>query len=58
MASINDLSPEDIKNILGLLAQGELQHRIAAKYDLNQGRISELKKGKWGPKVLTGGDRG
>jgi len=47
MASIHDLSPEDINDILGLLAQGELQHRIAAKYDLNQGRISEMKRGKW-----------
>lgn len=30
------------------LKQGELiQSKIAAKYDINQGRVSEVKAGKW-----------
>lgn len=46
MASINDLTPQDIGEIKYLLAQGELQHRIAARFDINSGRISEINTGK------------
>lgn len=46
MASVNDLSPEDIGEIKARLRRGELQHRIAALYDLNAGRISEINTGK------------
>ncbi|MBE7734553.1 hypothetical protein [Devosia faecipullorum] len=46
MASIKDLTPQDIGEIKYLLASGELQHRIAAKFDINAGRISEIHTGK------------
>lgn len=46
MASINSLSIQDIQQIKERLAKGEHQHRIAADYDLNQGRISEIKREK------------
>jgi hypothetical protein len=46
LASINDLTPQDIGEIKFRLAQGELQHRIAAAYDLNAGRISEINTGQ------------
>lgn len=46
MASIETLSVQDIIQIKIRLANGEYQHRIAADFDLNQGRISEIKRGK------------
>ena len=46
MASINSLSPKDVATIKRRLRNGELQHRIAADYDLNPGRISEINTGK------------
>ncbi len=45
MASIKDLSQNDVAAIKSRLLKGELQHRIAADYDLNQGRISEINTG-------------
>ncbi|WP_074219641.1 hypothetical protein [Rhodovulum sp. ES.010] len=46
MASIKNLTAQDLADIKARLAQGEHQHRIAARYDLNQGRISEIATGK------------
>lgn len=46
MASVYDLSPKDIGLIKLRLNRGELQHRIAADFDLNPGRISEINTGK------------
>lgn len=46
LATINDLTPQDIGEIKHRLAQGELQHRIAAAYDINAGRISEINTGQ------------
>ena len=46
MASINGLTHHDVSIIKARLLQGEYQHRIAADYDLNQGRICEIAKGK------------
>lgn len=46
MASIYSLSREDIAIIKARLRRGEFQHRIAADYDLNPGRISEINTGK------------
>ena len=46
MASISELTPSDVSMIKARLLKGEFQHRIAADYDLNQGRISEIAKGK------------
>ncbi len=46
MASITKLTPRDVAAIKARLRRGEYQHRIAADYDLNQGRISEIASGK------------
>jgi hypothetical protein len=46
MASIRELTPEDIGVIKARLLRGELQHRIAAAYDINAGRISEINTGQ------------
>lgn len=46
MASIHDLSRQDIAEIKARLSRGELQHRIAASFDINSGRISEINTGK------------
>lgn len=46
MASISGLTHHDVSIIKARLQRGEFQHRIAADYDLNQGRISEIAKGK------------
>lgn len=46
MATAKNLTAQDIANIKARLRQGEYQHHIAADYGLNQGRISEIKKGK------------
>ncbi len=46
MAYVSDLTPQDIGAIKARLMKGELQHRIAADYDLNPGRISEINTGK------------
>jgi predicted XRE-type DNA-binding protein len=44
------LNERDVELIKLLLDQGEYcQHQIAASFDINQGRISEIKTGKtWG----------
>lgn len=46
MASITTLTPTDVSVIKARLQRGDFQHRIAADYDLNQGRISEIAKGR------------
>lgn len=46
MASVRDLTADDVAVIKTRLLQGELQHRIAAVYDINPGRISEINTGK------------
>ena len=46
MASITELTPQDVSVIKARILRGDFQHRIAADYDLNQGRISEIAKGK------------
>lgn len=40
------LTPIDAAVIKRKLLNGELQSRIAADFDVNQGRISEINKGK------------
>jgi len=51
MASIRDLRLEDVAVIKARLARGDFQHVIAADYDLNQGRINEIAKGRRWPNV-------
>lgn len=46
MASITKLTPNDVSIIKARIRRGDFQHRIAADYDLNQGRISEIAQGK------------
>lgn len=46
MATITELTPEQVSIIKSRLARGDYQHRIAADFDLNQGRISEIATGK------------
>ncbi len=46
MPSVYDLSDEDVAEIKLRLGRGDHQHRIAADYDLNQGRISEINTGQ------------
>jgi hypothetical protein len=45
MASTKKLSPKDVMDIKSRLKRGEHQHDIAARFGLNQGRISEIKNG-------------
>lgn len=40
------LTEKEKQEIVKLIEAGELQSRIAARYDVNQGRISEIKTGK------------
>ncbi len=46
MASVHKLTPLDVAKIKARIQQGDFQHRIAADFDLNQGRISEIATGK------------
>lgn len=46
MATITKLTPQAVSIIKARLARGDFQHRIAADFDLNQGRISEIATGK------------
>lgn len=46
MATVTKLTPDQVSNIKARIKRGEFQHRIAADYDLNQGRISEIANGK------------
>jgi hypothetical protein len=46
MGSVSNLTSQDVADIKQRLLSGEYQHDIAAKYGLNQGRISEIKTGK------------
>ncbi|MBL8713204.1 MAG: hypothetical protein JNM12_09910 [Alphaproteobacteria bacterium] len=40
------MTEKEKQEIVKLIEAGELQSRIAARYDVNQGRISEIKTGK------------
>jgi hypothetical protein len=42
------LTQDVIATIKRALSAGYLQHRIAAYFDLNQGRVSEVNRGKRG----------
>jgi hypothetical protein len=39
------IKPTDVPLIKKRIRQGEFLHRIAADYDVNPGRIAEIKKG-------------
>ncbi len=46
MATVTKLTPKQVSIIKARIVQGDFQHRIAADFDLNQGRISEIATGK------------
>lgn len=46
MAIVTKLTPTQVSIIKARIAQGDYQHRIAADFDLNQSRISEIATGK------------
>jgi hypothetical protein len=39
---------DDVRVVLGMLARGDRDHDIAAFFGVNQGRIAEVKAGKYG----------
>jgi hypothetical protein len=51
MATMKDLSDEDIANIKARIDRGEKYSDIASDYRLNQGRIADLKFGRIRPDV-------
>jgi hypothetical protein len=48
---IHELSIADIAIIKARIQRGDNQHDIAADYGFNQGRVCEIKYGKWYPEV-------
>jgi len=46
MPNVSRLTKDEVSLIKARLLNGDFQHRIAADFDLNQGRISEIKTGK------------
>jgi hypothetical protein len=40
------IKPDDVPNIKKRIREGEFLNRIAADYDVNPGRISEIKSGR------------
>ena len=46
MATVTKLTPQEVSIIKARIVRGDYQHRIAADFDLNQGRISEIATGK------------
>lgn len=51
MATVTKLTPQEVSIIKARIVRGDYQHRIAADFDLNQGRISEIATGKRFPKI-------
>ena len=45
------LTDETIRAIWKRLREGDYQHKIAADFDLNQGRVSEINTGKRGSHI-------
>ena len=46
MATVIKLTPQEVSIIKARIVRGDYQHRIAADFDLNQGRISEMSNGR------------
>jgi len=45
------IKPDDVPIIKKLIREGHYLNRIAAQFDVNQGRISEIKTGKRYPEI-------
>ena len=45
------IRPEDVPQIKRRILRGEFLNRIAADYDVNPGRISEIKTGRKFPEI-------
>ena len=56
MASMNDITELDIAIIRRRIEDGDKNSDIAATYGLNQGRITEIKQGKYHPHVKPAND--
>lgn len=52
------LTREDARRVWELRRRGFVQHAIAARFGVNQGRISEILTGKTFPGSGAGGDAG
>jgi ribosomal protein S17E len=46
MTSVNDLTIKQVAEIKARILAGEFQHKLASEFELNQGRINEIAKGK------------
>ena len=42
------LTNKEASIVLGMAARGDSEHRIAAHFDVNQGRVAEIKGGSYG----------
>lgn len=51
MATIKDLSDQDIATIKGRILRGDKYSDIASDYRINQGRIADLKFGRIRPDI-------
>jgi hypothetical protein len=51
MATVKDLSDQDIANIKARIKRGDKYSEIASDYRLNQGRIADFKFGRIRPDV-------
>ena len=51
MATLNDLSAEQIATIKARIINGEKYSEIASDYRINQGRIADLKFGRRFPEI-------
>jgi hypothetical protein len=51
----NRIYPSDVPVIKKRIREGEFLNRIAADYDVNPGRISEIKSGKLYPEIPPAG---
>lgn len=47
------IKPADVPVIKKRIREGEILHRIAADFDVNPGRISEIKTGKKWPDIAA-----
>jgi hypothetical protein len=56
-ASGYSLTTNDARTVLGMVARDDRDHDIAAWFGVNQGRIKEVKDGKFGTSEATPADK-
>jgi hypothetical protein len=52
-ASGHTLTNHDASIVMGMISRGDRDHDIAAWFGVNQGRIAEVKEGKYGSTVTA-----